>query len=165
MVLSLIVACDRNNVIGKGNRLPWHLPADLQYFKCITLGKPIIMGRKTCESIGRLLPGRPNIIVSRQPHWQPPEGGYKVADIAQAESLARQLVPLADEVMVIGGEQIYRLALPQAQRIYKTEVDIEIERGDAFFPALPQADWREVSRRQGEADAPLSHDYVILERR
>src|SRR5690554_781157 len=163
-MLSLIVACDRNSVIGKGNRLPWHLPADLQYFKCITLGKPIIMGRKTSESIGRLLPGRPNIIVSRQSHWQPPEGGHKVADIAQAESLARQLVPAADEVMVIGGEQIYRLALPQAQRIYKTEVDIEIEGGDAFFPALSQTDWREVSRRQGEAGAPLSHDYVILER-
>ena len=163
-MLSLIVACGRNNVIGKNNSLPWHIPADLQYFKCTTLGKPIIMGRKTCESIGRLLPGRPNIIVSRQPHWQPPEGGYKVADIAQAEALAQQLAPQTSEIMVIGGEQIYRLALPRAQRIYKTEVDIEIDGGDAFFPALPQEHWREVSRRQGEAAAPLPHAYVILER-
>ncbi|HEY7884385.1 MAG TPA: dihydrofolate reductase [Cellvibrionaceae bacterium] len=162
--VALIVACDKNHVIGKGNALPWHLPADLQYFKCVTLGKPIIMGRKTYESIGRLLPGRPNIIVTRQAAWQPPAGAYKAMDLADAISLAGELAATADEVMIIGGEQIYRAALDYANRVYKTEVDICIDQGDAFFPVLPSDQWREVSRHEGDAGAPLHHAFVILER-
>lgn len=163
MRVSLIVACGQGNVIGKGNAMPWHLPADLQYFKCTTLGKPIIMGRKTCESIGRLLSGRPNIIVTRQSRWQAPEGAYQAASLDEAIALAGKLMPDAAEIMIIGGEQIYRAALPLADRVYKTEVDIVIDGGDAFFPALPKELWREVSRQQGEAGAPLPHAFVILE--
>jgi dihydrofolate reductase len=162
MQVAMIVACDRNRAIGKNNAMPWHLPADLQYFKRITLGKPIIMGRKTFESIGRPLPGRLNIVISRRPDWPAPEGVASATSIAGALALAREQAE-SDEVMVIGGEQIYRLVLPEADRIYKTEIDTEVAGADAFFPELPQKDWREVSRQEGDAEAPLRHRFLILE--
>ncbi len=162
MKVSMIVACGRNNAIGKGNAMPWHLPADLQYFKCTTLGKPIIMGRKTYESIGRPLPGRLNIVISRHSDWPAPEGVVRVSSVEQAIARAREQSP--EEIMITGGEQIYRAALGLADRIYKTEIDIEVEGADAHFPELSASEWREVSRQHGEAEAPLSHRFLILER-
>ena len=162
MKVSMIVACGRDNAIGKGNAMPWHLPADLQYFKCTTLGKPIIMGRKTYESIGRPLPGRVNIVISRRVDWPAPDGVVVVSSVEQAIERAREQSP--EEIMITGGEQIYRAALGFADRIYKTEIDIEVEGADAHFPELSANEWREVSRQQGEAEAPLSHRFLVLER-
>lgn len=165
MNLAMIVACGKNNAIGKNNRMPWHLPADLQYFKRVTLGKPIIMGRKTFESIGKPLPGRLNIVISRSDHWEAPEGVAVVDSIDKAIDKARDHLPGGvGEVMVIGGEQIYRAALTHASRIYKTEIEIAVEGADAFFPELNENEWREVSRQSGEAGAPLPHHFIVLER-
>lgn len=160
--VAMIVGCGYDNAIGKGNAMPWHLPADLQYFKCTTLGKPIIMGRKTYESIGRPLPGRLNLVVSRSGDWQAPEGVIQASSLEQAIDIAREQRP--DEVMIAGGEQIYRAALGLADKIYKTEIDVAVEGADAFFPELPESEWREISRQQGDAEAPLSHRFLILER-
>ncbi|UTF61692.1 dihydrofolate reductase [Gilvimarinus sp. DA14] len=160
--VSMIVACGRANAIGKGNAMPWHLPADLQYFKCVTLGKPIIMGRKTYQSIGRPLPGRLNIVVSQSGQWCPPEGVVLAGSVAKAVEFAREQDP--EEIMITGGEQIYRAALDMADRIYKTEIDVEVDGADAHFPDLSAKQWREISRQPGEADAPLSHRFLILER-
>ncbi|MDO6571257.1 dihydrofolate reductase [Gilvimarinus sp. 2_MG-2023] len=165
MKLAMIVACGAENAIGKGNTMPWHLPADLKYFKRVTLGKPIIMGRKTFESIGRPLPGRLNIVISRDEHWPAPEGVASATSVDRAIDLARDHVPAGvGEIMVIGGEQIYRAALARADRIYMTEIDVAVEEADAFFPELPESDWREISRQAGEADAPLPHCFLVLER-
>ena len=135
MNVSLIVAVSRNGVIGLDNQLPWHLPEDLKYFKSVTMGKPLIMGRKTFESIGRPLPGRTNIVITRDSGWHA-EGVEVAQTLLQAMTLARLACAQAElnEIMVIGGEQIYRLALPVADRLYLTEVQAEVE-GDAFFPA------------------------------
>ncbi|GAA5315856.1 MAG: dihydrofolate reductase [Candidatus Pelagadaptatus aseana] len=143
--LALIVAQSSNRVIGIENQLPWHLPEDLKYFKSVTLGKPVIMGRKTYDSIGRPLPGRKNIVITRQPDWQA-DGVVAVNDLASAVTMAREEAGRQGvaEVMVIGGAQIYAEALPMAQRIYVTRVDVELE-GDAFFPPLSEADWLESS--------------------
>lgn len=132
MKMSLIVAVSRNGVIGVDNKLPWHLPDDLQYFKSVTMGKPLIMGRKTYDSIGRPLPGRTNIVLTRDASWSAP--GIEVATtLDDALSLARKACTNsgADEVMVIGGEQIYRMTMTVADRLYVTEVDADIA-GDAF---------------------------------
>ena len=149
MRIALIAAVAANGVIGSDNRLPWHLPEDLREFKRITLGKPLIMGRKTFESIGRPLPGRTNIVLSRQPGWQR-EGVVVASDLAVALDLARELAG-ADEVMVIGGEQIYRQALPLAERLYLTLVDLDVA-GDARFPELDRGQWRELSRVESRSE-------------
>ncbi|MFC3156472.1 dihydrofolate reductase [Gilvimarinus japonicus] len=162
MQVAMIVACGHDNAIGKDNAMPWHLPADLQYFKCVTLGKPIMMGRKTYESIGRPLPGRLNIVISRDPSWPAPEGVKCVTNIPEAIALARAEAD-GDEVMIIGGEQIYRAALPYTDRIYKTEIAVTVEGADAFFPELSAENWREVSRQEGDAEAPLRHHFLVLE--
>ncbi|WP_049723484.1 dihydrofolate reductase [Gilvimarinus polysaccharolyticus] len=162
MKVAMIVACGQDNAIGKGNAMPWHLPADLQYFKCVTLGKPIMMGRKTYESIGRPLPGRLNIVISRDREWPAPEGVRCVASVPEAIALARAEAE-GDEVVIIGGEQIYRAALPYVDRIYKTEIAVTVEGADAFFPELSSEIWREVSRQEGDAEAPLRHQFLILE--
>ncbi|HWV14451.1 MAG TPA: dihydrofolate reductase [Cellvibrio sp.] len=166
MKLSLIVAAAQNGVIGRENQLPWHLPQDLKYFKATTLGKPIIMGRKTFESIGRPLPGRTNIVISRQPDWN--AAGVLVAkSVEQALVLAGQVrdeqQQTADEVMVIGGAEIYRHALAIADRVYLTRVHADID-GDAYFPELPAAEWKKVSEVAGEADANLPHSFLLFER-
>ena len=134
--VSLIVAATRNQVIGLDNQMPWHLPADLRYFKQRTLGKPIIMGRKTWESLGRPLPGRLNIVITRQTDIAL-EGAEVFADLEAAiergqEWAAQQGV---DEVMVIGGGQLYQQALALAQRVYLTRIELELD-GDTFFPVL-----------------------------
>lgn len=160
MDISIIVAMSENRVIGVDNRLPWHLPADLQHFKSITLGKPIVMGRKTYESIGRPLPGRTNIVVTRDPDFRPDQ--VVVADSLQA---ALDAAAGADEVMVIGGASLYAQMLPKASRLYLTVVHQVIE-GDAFFPDLNDSDWKTVDARRCEPDQknPLRYSFLTLQR-
>ena len=133
--ISLIVAASANNVIGVDGGLPWHLPEDLRRFKEITMGKPMIMGRATWESIGRALPGRTSIVVTRQPDYEA-QGAFVVDGIDAAIEAAGDV----DEIMVIGGGEIYRQVLARADRIYMTRVHAELD-GDTRFPALDMADW------------------------
>lgn len=135
MILSIVVATGKNGEIGKDNRLLWHLPADLKYFKNLTTGHPIIMGRHTFESIGRALPNRRNIIITRQLDYQA-EG----VDIVHSLEEAIALVKDQHEVMVIGGADVYQQALPKANRIYITRVEIEPE-ADRFFPEIDMSEW------------------------
>jgi len=137
MIRSLIVARAANGVIGRDNGMPWHLPADLAHFKRTTLGRPVIMGRRTWESIGRPLPGRRNIVVTRSANF--PAAGAEVVGSLEA---AWRAVADADEVFVIGGGQLYAEALPGADRIYVTEIGEAIE-GDTRFPDLEPRDWKE----------------------
>ena len=165
MKLALIVAAATNNVIGLNNQLPWHLPQDLKYFKAKTLGKPIIMGRKTYESIGRPLPGRTNIVITRQQGWQAGSDVLVAHDIDQALELARDTVgadPNA-EAMVIGGAEIYRNCLARADRVYLTRVEKDIE-GDAYFPSLPEDEWQQTSSNAGEAGASIQHQFCVFEK-
>jgi len=164
MKLSLIVAMSRNGVIGLDNRLPWHLSEDLKYFKSVTMGKPIIMGRKTFDSIGRPLPGRCNIVITRNSSWTEP--GVKVAQtIDQAILLGHQACQESegDEVMVIGGEQIYRATVASADRIYLTEVDADIK-GDAFFPEFNRNAWNQVKVQHPERTDNPSYRFLVLDR-
>jgi len=163
MKIALIVAAARNRAIGLHNKMPWHLPEDLKYFKRVTLGKPVIMGRNTFESIGRPLPGRPNIVISRNAGY-PAEGITLVTSLDAALAAAERLLPAGqDEVMVIGGAQIYAQALPLASRLYLTEVDAEPE-ADAFFPAFDRAEWRETARETYSAGErnPYAYSFVVL---
>ena len=141
--VSLIVAATRNQVIGRDNQMPWHLPADLRYFKQRTLGKPIIMGRKTWESLGRPLPGRLNIVVTRQTDIAL-EGAEVFADLQAAIERGQEWAGEqgVDEVMVIGGGQLYQQALALTQRVYLTRIDLELE-GDTFFPVLDAQQWQQ----------------------
>jgi dihydrofolate reductase len=162
MKVALIVAAAANNVIGRDNQLPWHLPQDLKYFKTKTLGKPIIMGRKTFESIGRPLPGRPNIVVTRSAAWSA-AGAYAVSNLDDAFKLAGQLAESHEqEVMVIGGAEIYKAALLKADRIYMTRIELPME-GDAFFPSLDSHEWHLVSNEAGE-EGILPHRFLVYER-
>ena len=151
MELVLVVARARNGVIGQDGALPWRLPADLKRFKTITVGKPVIMGRKTFESIGKPLPGRHNIVLSRDPRWQA-AGVTVVPNLAEAIAAAG-LDPRAraEAIMVIGGAQIYAEALPSATRVELTEVDAE-PAGDTVLPAFDPARWREIARETHAAD-------------
>ena len=162
MRVAMIAALSRNRVIGRDNALPWHLPADLKYFKRVTMGKPLLMGRKTYESIGRALPGRTNIVLTRQSAFAAP-GIVVVADPRQALELAR--AEGAEELMVIGGEEIYRVMLPLSTRLYLTEVDVQVA-GDAYFPDIDPVDWHELRREAFPAgDAGCSsYSFVVLER-
>lgn len=149
-----------NRVIGRDNRLPWHLPADLRHFKQLTIGKPVLMGRKTWESIGRPLPGRTNIVVTRARDYRAP-GCVVVHSLDEAFSAAGQ----SGEVMVIGGAEFYRQVLPRADCIYLTLVHGEFE-GDTFFPELDDAHWQEVERTDCEADEknPWPYSFIRLAR-
>ncbi|MEH6825860.1 MAG: dihydrofolate reductase [Motiliproteus sp.] len=162
MQLALIVAQSQNRVIGRNNTLPWYLPEDLKYFKAVTLGKVIIMGRKTYESIGRPLPGRTNIVVSRNPDYMR-EGVQVVGSLPQAIEQAQAISAIkgVDEALVIGGAELYAQALPLAQRLYLTQVHQSVE-GDAFFPELAESQWRQVSRQDFEAVAPNPHKYSFV---
>jgi dihydrofolate reductase len=164
--LAVIVAVADNGVIGRNNALPWRIPADLQYFKRTTLGKPVIMGRKTFESIGRALPGRANIVISRDAGYAA-DGVRVVGTLEEALALAGDiaLIDGVDEAVVIGGSEIYRLAIPVADRLYLTEVHAEVE-GDALMPAVDWTQWREVSRERHGAEDPNPYDYsfVVYER-
>lgn len=156
-MISLIVVHDENRVIGYDNNMPWHLPGDLNYFKQQTMGKPIIMGRKTFESIGRPLPGRKNIVISRNPFYCA-EGVLVVPSLQEALTLAGD-VP---EIMVIGGEQIFRLALPLAERLYITKIHHTFE-GDTYFPEYEG--FQVVSEQPPIAtNEGYTFQYVILER-
>lgn len=158
--ISLIVAVAANGVIGKDNALPWHIPEDLKWFKENTLGKPVIMGRRTWDSIGRPLPKRPNIVVTRQTGWSA-EGTHAAHSLAEALELAARLAPEAPELMVIGGNALFAEALPMAARLYLTEIGRDYE-GDTVFPAFDRAGWRETTRRHNDGDPAF--DFVILDR-
>lgn len=159
MILSIIVAVAENGVIGRDGDLPWRISGDMKFFKATTMGKPIVMGRKTWESLGRALPGRENIVVTRRPGYDAPG-----ATVAGDFDTALAGVPDAEEVMVIGGAEIYALALPRAARIYLTQVHASPE-GDTHFPALDEASWREVAREDHAADGDVpGYSFVTLER-
>ena len=164
--LAMIAAMGRNRVIGRDNKMPWHLPEDLKYFRATTWGKPIVMGRKTFDSLGRPLPGRANIVISRQPGLLIP-GVQVVGDIEQALELARHQAELdaVDEVMIIGGGTLYEQCLDLADRLYLTRVELEPE-GDAWFPEVAETQWCLVSDKPVEAgEAYPAHRYQVLERR
>jgi dihydrofolate reductase len=164
--LSLIAALAENRVIGIDNSMPWHLPGDFKYFKATTLGKPIIMGRKTWDSLGRPLPDRLNLVVSRQLDLELP--GAEVfasldAAIERAEAWAHEQG--ADEVMLIGGAQLYELGLAQADRLYLTRVALQPE-GDAWFPEFDETQWQKVSSVANEAvDDKPAYAFEVWERR
>lgn len=157
---AIAVAVARGGVIGKAGGLPWHLPADLKHFRAITMGKPIVMGRKTHESIGRVLPGRQNIVISGHPERV--ARGCAVMPSLQA---ALVFADVGEEVMIIGGARLYQEALPWARRLYLTKVHADVN-GDAYFPNIDRGQWREVKRQERHADDsnayPLS--FLILER-
>ena len=161
--VAIVVAVADNGVIGRGNALPWDLPDDLQHFKRTTLGRPIIMGRKTFDSIGRPLPGRLNIILTRDGNWQAP--GVSVAtSMKQAIDIAegQAIIDGADSVMVIGGAEVYRQALPFTSRAFLTRVHGNVP-GDAFFDLEQIESWRELSRLGVSAGERNSHDFSIIE--
>ncbi|MCB1863908.1 MAG: dihydrofolate reductase [Chromatiales bacterium] len=158
--IALIVATDRNGLIGARNGLPWRLPADMAHFRELTIGKPVIMGRRTFESLREPLPRRTNIVVTRNPAFRA-DGAVVVIDL-DAALAAAGAVP---EVMIIGGAQIYAMALPLATRIYRTEIDAAFQ-GDTWFPDLDRRQWRETLRETHTADAKNPHRYsfITLER-
>jgi dihydrofolate reductase len=160
--ISLVVAAAENGVIGRDGALPWRIPEDLKRFKTLTMGKPTIMGRKTWDSLPRKpLPGRTNIVVSRNPHFRP-DGAEVVHSVAEA--IARGRATGAEEIAIIGGEAIFAAALPVAQTIHLTEVAASPE-GDAFMPRIDREQWREVAR-EGPYDAGgLRYSFVTLARR
>ena len=161
MIKSLVVARARNGVIGRDNRLPWRLPGDLAYFKRVTMGHPIIMGRRTWESIGKALPGRRNIVVSRNADYRA-EGAIVVGSLAEAWRAAGD----AEEACVIGGTSLFAEALPQADRIHLTEVDADVP-GDTFFPPFERGQWKESEVALQPRDERHEHPFriVVLERR
>jgi len=161
-LLAVIVAAAQNGVIGRNNALPWHLAEDLRYFKRITMGKPVVMGRKTFESIGRPLPGRTNIVITRNPAYRAREIKV-VSSLDEALSLAAHIARIegAEEVVVIGGAEIYRESIPRADRLYLTEVHADVE-GDAVLPEIDWSAWREVSRERHPAQAPNPYDYSFV---
>ncbi|HLR16728.1 MAG TPA: dihydrofolate reductase [Alcanivoracaceae bacterium] len=167
--ISLIVATAHNNVVGLNNRMPWHLPADLQYFKATTMGKPLILGRKTWDSIGgRPLPGRPHFVITRQQHLQI-EGATVVSSFNEALTAAKEWLTKEGvtngEIMVIGGGEIYRQALPIAHKVYRTLIELDVE-GDTYFPELDSKEWEVTSERFMEADGEApAHCYQVLTKR
>ena len=158
--LALVVAHTRNRVIGLDNAMPWHLPADLRHFRALTLGHPILMGRRTHLAIGRPLPGRRNLVLTRQTGLDLP--GVEMVSTLD-EALARCLD--AEWVYVVGGSEIYQLALPRAARLHLTEIDAELA-GDTWFPALTPGEWVEQDSvlRPADADNPYALRFVTLQR-
>ncbi len=155
-MISIIAALAQNQTIGINNRLPWHLPADLQHFKKLTLGKPIIMGRKTYESIGKPLPGRRNIVISRNPQFTAP--GCEVVPSLEA---ALTLTDSVEEVMIIGGAQLIAETLPLADRLYLTLIHQDFE-GDCFFPDWNPQQWQQINREDHPADAANPYAYSFI---
>jgi dihydrofolate reductase len=160
--ITLVVAVAENGVIGAEGGMPWHLPADLRHFKEITMGKPVVMGRLTWESIGKPLPGRLNLVLTRDSQWSA-EGAARVRSLGEALRVAKEA--RARELMVIGGAYVYREALPLARRIHLTRVRAE-PWGDTLFPDLDPGEWREVARREHLSDDrnPWDLTFVTLER-
>lgn len=160
MRIAAIFAMSSNRVIGINNQLPWNLPADLRHFKSVTMGKPILLGRKTYLSIGRALPGRTNIVITRDLNFKVP--GCMVAHtIADALLLAGS----SDEVFVIGGAELYKQLLPQTDRLYMTLIHHEFK-GDAFFPIFNESEWETVDRQDFNIDEenPYAYSFIILDR-
>ena len=162
MEVSLVAALDRRGAIGRGNALPWHLPADLKRFKALTLGHPVLMGRRTAEAIGRPLPGRRNLVLTRAAE-------APFAGVERVHSLDAALAATGEggELMVIGGGEVYALALPRATRLLLTHVDTEVADADAFFPAWDPAEWPVVAREAHAADArhAFAFEFVDYARR
>ncbi|MCF5899156.1 type 3 dihydrofolate reductase [Aeromonas veronii] len=155
MKISMIAAMAHDRVIGKDNQMPWHLPADLAHFKRVTLGKPVLMGRKTFESIGRPLPGRRNLVISRNPDYQA-EGIEVVGSIEAA--LALLAGSSVEELMVIGGGHLYAEMLPSADCLYLTQIDLAVE-GDTRFPAFDDGQWQRIACESHPADEKNPHSY------
>lgn len=155
MIVSLIAALDKNRLIGANNGMPWHLPADFKHFKKITMGKPVVMGRKTFESIGRPLPGRQNIVISRN--------GFSADGITSVDSIdaALQLVNDIDEVMIIGGANIYQQMIEKADRLYLTHVEAECE-GDAWFPEFDMSEWNIINELFIHKDEKNNFNFNIV---
>jgi len=159
MKLSAVVAVSENGVIGRDNALPWHMPTDLAYFKRVTMGKPILMGRRTWDSIGKPLPGRRNIVMTR--------GAFSAPGVDTVHSLdeAQALVAGEPEMMIIGGAEVFRLAMPRMTHIHLTRVHCHID-GDVFMPEIAPGEWRELSREEHPADArnACALTFTLLER-
>ncbi|MCU7842584.1 MAG: type 3 dihydrofolate reductase [Candidatus Thiodiazotropha sp. (ex Monitilora ramsayi)] len=155
--ISLIVAMDKNGVIGRDNRLPWRLPADLSHFKQVTMGKPIVMGRKTWESLPGVLPGRKHIVITR-------DQAYRAESCTVVHSAEEAIAEAGNvaEIMIVGGGAIYKELLPKADRLYLTLVDVEVD-GDAYFPQIDWDAWREMSRDSHPADEKNPYAYTFLE--
>ena len=162
---SILVAMAKNRVIGRNNALPWQLSPDLKRFKQLTMGHHIVMGRKTYESIGRLLPGRTSVIVTRQPDYQVP-GAIVAGSIAEALKVCSEGKEMNQESFVIGGAEIYQQALGLCQRMYVTEIQQEFD-GDALFPEFDPQEWREISREKHRLDEDdgLEYHFVVLDRK
>ena len=165
---ALIVAMAQNRVIGRNNALPWYLPGDLRYFKQATMGKPILMGRKTFESIGRPLPGRLNVVITRDAEWEAPTGVVAEQSLEAAYRRAEAQAELegGDEIMIIGGGQIYADALADIDRMYVTQVHADVD-GDAWFPEVDWDQWEELGREDFSASEnnPYDYSFVVYQRR
>ena len=163
MILSLLVAAAENDVIGKDNQLPWHLPNDLKYFKNLTWGMPILMGRKTFDSIGKPLPGRKSIVITRNKDWKHDHVAV-VHSVDEAIALAKQ--DDIKEIFVIGGAEIFNSSFDKADRIYLTRVHQEVD-GDVFFPPIDEAKWKLVNAKRCEADEKnaYAHTFQVWERK
>ena len=159
MIVSLLVAMDRAGAIGKDGALPWHLPADLRRFKALSLGKPILMGRKTAQSLGRALPGRRNLVLTRG--GEVPFSGMEAVPSLEAALQAAQ--GDAPELCVIGGAQVYALALPLAERVHATHVDTVVGGADTFFPAFDPGAWTVQARQWHPADATHPHAFEFVD--
>ena len=161
MRLSIIVAMTRNRVIGKDNDMPWHLPAELRHFKHLTMGKPIVMGRRTFESIGRVLPGRKNIVITRDPQFS-----FRGVTVVHAFDAAIRAASGVEELMIIGGANLYRQTLDRVDRLYITLLDVELE-GDTFFPEFNREHWvqTEKVRREADGNNEYAMDFLVLERK
>ena len=156
--ISMIVARSRNHVIGRNNQMPWKISADLKFFKRITMGYPVVMGRKTWESIGRPLPGRRNIVVSRNANLQ-----IAGAEVASSLEAALNMLDDSQRIFVIGGEQLFRQAFEKADRLYITEIDLEIEGGDTFFEVPNPQEWKEIERI-AESEGEIHFHFVTMGR-
>lgn len=156
-MISLLVAMDQKRTIGKSNDLPWHLPADLAYFKRVTMGHPIVMGRKTHESIGRALPGRPNIIITRDKNYSA-QGCRVIHSIEEIKGIEEKM---EDEIFVIGGAQIFKETVQFADLLYITLIEKTFE-GDTFFPEINKAEWELVLKEKGIKDERNPYDYFFL---
>jgi dihydrofolate reductase len=157
--ISMIVARSRNHVIGKDNQMPWKISADLQFFKKVTMGHPVIMGRKTWESIGRPLPGRRNIVVSRNAELK-----LTGAEVVNSLDAALSTLNEFPRVFVIGGEQLFTQAFPKADRLFITEIDIDVDGGDTFFEVPNQSEWKEVEHTPASEGA-ITFNFITLERK
>lgn len=160
MRLVVIAALDRGGAIGRGNALPWHLPADLRRFKALTLGKPVLMGRRTAESLGRALPGRRNLVLTRSGRV-PFDGMEAVASLDEA--LVATGESGATELCVIGGAEVYALCLPRASRMHLTHVDTTVADADAFFPGFDSSQWRVTARETHAADGKHAFPFEFVD--